>query len=105
MLHRAAVSRSRLGLISVAALVAAALVTSVAAAQSTSDPRFALTPGLTDAGVAASGIELLKNTPKAGVFVPPDGNPGNFGFVNSDLAFEGGHAFVGVVGGVAGVGA
>jgi hypothetical protein len=95
MLYRVAVSRSRLGLTSVAALVAAALVTSVAAAQSTSDPRFTLTPGLTDAGVAASGIELLKNTPKAGAFVPPDGNPGNFGFVNSDLAFEGKHAFVG----------
>jgi hypothetical protein len=78
----------------VAALVAAALVTSVAAAQSTTDPRATLTPGLFDAGVAANGIELLKNTPKAGAFVPPS-NPGDFGFVNSDLAFEGNHAFVG----------
>jgi hypothetical protein len=95
MKHRAAVSRSRRVLVPVAAILTAVLATSVAAAQSTSDPRAALTPGLTDAGVAASGIELLKATPKAGVFVPPDGNPGNFGFVNSDLAFEGDHAFVG----------
>jgi hypothetical protein len=78
----------------VASLVAAALVTSVAAAQSTTDPRASLTPGLNDAGVAASGIELLKNTPKpAGFFNPA--SPGDFGFVNSDLAFEGKHAFIG----------
>jgi LVIVD repeat len=94
MLRRAAASRPRSGLTVVAALVAAALVTSVAAAQSTTDPRFTLTPGLTDAGVAASGIELLKNTPKpAGFFNPA--SPGDFGFVNSDLAFEGKHAFIG----------
>ena len=94
MKHRAAVTRPRRRLVPVAALICAALATSVAAAQSTSDPRAALSPGLFDAGIAASGVELLKNTPKAAGFFDP-ANPGNFGFVNSDLAFEGDHAFVG----------
>src|SRR5688572_3434155 len=95
MLHSAAASRPRFGLMAVAALAAAALVTSVAAAQSTTDPRANLAPGFSEAGIAASGIEHLANLPKVGAFVPPDGNPGNFGFLNSDLAFEGDHAFVG----------
>ena len=94
MQHLAAGSRPRRRLVSVAVLIAAALVTSVAAAQSTSDPRAALSPGLFDAGTAASGIELLKNTPKPAGFSNP-ANPGDFGFVNSDLAFEGKHAFIG----------
>ena len=39
-------------------------------------------------------MELLANRPKpAGFFNPA--NPGDFGFVNSDLAFQGDHAFVG----------
>jgi hypothetical protein len=92
-MHRAATSRRR-GLIPVAAILVAALVTSVAAAQSTTDPRATLSPGFTDAGVAASGIELLKNTPKPAGFFDP-ANPGSFAFVNSDLAFEGKHAFIG----------
>ena len=82
--------RARLSALTVLAalLVAAALLSSVAAAQSTTDPRAALAPGFTDAGVAASGIELLANRPKpAGFFNPA--NPGDFGFVNSDLALAG----------------
>jgi hypothetical protein len=94
MIHRAAASRPRRRLVPVAAILVAALVTSVAAAQSTTDPRVGLSPGLTDAGVAASGIELLKATPKPVGFFNP-ANPGDFGFVNSDLAFEGNHAFIG----------
>ena len=94
MMHRAAVSPPRRRLVSVAALLCAALATSVAAAQSTTDPRAALTPGLTDAGVAASGMELLKSTPKPAGFFDP-ANPGSFSFVNSDLAFEGKYAFIG----------
>ena len=44
--------------------------------------------------MAAIGVELLANRAKpAGWFNPA--NPGDFGFVNSDLAFEGDHAFVG----------
>ena len=77
-----------------ALLLAATLLSSVAAAQSTTDPRATLTPGFTDAGVAANGIELLANRPKpAGFFNPA--NPGDFGFVNSDLALQGDYAFVG----------
>ena len=50
-------------------------------------------PGI-EAGVAALGTELLANRAKpAGWFNPA--NPGDFGFVNSDLAFQGDHAFVG----------
>ena len=94
MPYRAAVSRSRRSLIPVAAMLAAALVTSVAAAQSTPDPRVGLAPGFENAGVAANGIALLKNTPKPAGFFDA-ANPGNFGFVNSDLAFEGNHAFIG----------
>ena len=41
-----------------------------------------------------AGLELLANRTKpAGFFNPA--NPGDFGFVNSDLAFQGNHAFVG----------
>ena len=94
MMDRAAVSPPRRRLVTVAALICTALVTSVAAAQSTSDPRAALTPGLTDAGIAANGIELLKSTPKPAGFFDP-ANPGSFSFVNSDLAFEGKYAFIG----------
>ena len=47
-----------------------------------------------DAGVAANGVELLAHRDKpAGFFNPA--SPGDFSFVNSDLAFEGDHAFVG----------
>ena len=82
-------------LTALAALVLSATVlASVAAAQSTTDPRATLTPGFTDAGVAANGLELLANRPKpAGFFNPA--NPGDFGFVNSDLALQGTFAFVG----------
>ena len=76
------------------AVLAAAVLTSLAAAQSTTDPRVGLDPGLTNAEIAANGIELLKNTPKPAGFFDP-ANPGSFGFVNSDLAFEGDHAFIG----------
>jgi hypothetical protein len=76
------------------ALLSAAVLTSLAAAQSTTDPRATLTAGFDNAGVAAQGVELLANRMKpAGFFNPA--NPGDFGFVNSDLAFEGDFAFVG----------
>jgi hypothetical protein len=86
--------RRRSTIAALGALLAAAVLTSLAAAQSTTDPRAALSPGFADAGVAASGVELLANRMKpAGFFNPA--NPGDFGFVNSDLAFQGDHAFVG----------
>jgi hypothetical protein len=78
--------RRRSTIAALGALLAAAVLTSLAAAQSTTDPRAALSPGFADAGVAASGVELLANRMKpAGFFNPA--NPGDFGFVNSDLAF------------------
>jgi LVIVD repeat len=77
-----------------ALLISVTALTSVGAAAVAGDPREGLSPGFTDAGVAASGLELLANRPKpAGFFNPA--NPGDFGFVNSDLAFQGKHAFVG----------
>jgi hypothetical protein len=77
-----------------AAALAAVLLTSVAAAQSTTDPRVGLDPGLENPGVAALGIELQAHRNKPVGFFDPN-NPGSFGFVNSDLAFEGDHAFIG----------
>jgi hypothetical protein len=40
-------------------------------------------------------MEHLANRGKPPGFVPPDGNPGNFGFLTSDMAFQGDYAFVG----------
>jgi hypothetical protein len=77
-----------------ALLVSATCLTSVAAAQAPSDPRVGLAPGLDNPGVAQDAMALLAHRNKpAGWFNPA--NPGDFGFVNSDLAFEGNHAFVG----------
>ena len=76
-----------------ALLMSATLLTSVAAAQG-ADPRVGLAPGFENPGVAKLGMELLANRGKpAGFFNPA--NPGDFGFVNSDLALQGNHAFVG----------
>ena len=61
---------------------------------STTDPRATLSPGLSNAGVAANGLELLAHRDKPAGFFDP-ANPGSFSFVNSDLAFEGDFAFVG----------
>jgi hypothetical protein len=77
-------------------IVLAGVLATTAATQlpSTDDPRVGLAPGLDDAGVAANGLELLAHRNKpAGFFNPA--NPGDFGFVNSDLAFQGDFAFVG----------
>ncbi len=86
--------RRRATIAALGALLAATVLTSLAAAQGITDQRPGLSPGFDNAGVAASGVELLANRMKpAGFFNPA--NPGDFGFVNSDLAFEGDHAFVG----------
>ena len=86
--------RRRSTLAALGALLSAAVLTSLAAAQSTTDPRATLSAGFDNAGVAAKGVELLANRMKpAGFFNPA--NPGDFGFVNSDLALQGDFAFVG----------
>jgi hypothetical protein len=58
------------------------------------DPRVGLKPGLTDPGVAARHMELVLNIPRPEGFNDPAGR-GGLGFANSDLAFKGGHAFLG----------
>ncbi|HWK28207.1 MAG TPA: hypothetical protein VNS09_16700 [Solirubrobacter sp.] len=80
-------------LLSAAALLA---VPATAAAQlpTTDDPRFGLSPGLTDAGTAALGLRLDTHLGKAPGFSNPN-NAGDLSFANSDMAFQGNHAFVG----------
>jgi hypothetical protein len=74
------------------ALLLGASVLTATAATAIADPREGLDPGYQDAEIASSNIELLKNTPRVAPFDAP---PGNFGFVNSDLAFTGDYAIVG----------
>jgi hypothetical protein len=76
---------------------AALAVPAAASAQlpSTTDPRANLAPGFENPGTASLGMQHLANRPKPAGFVPPDGNPGNFGFLTSDMAFQGDYAFVG----------
>ncbi|HTH05321.1 MAG TPA: hypothetical protein VL916_05605, partial [Ilumatobacteraceae bacterium] len=62
------------------------------AASAEDDPRVDLPPGYLDAQTAESNIKLLDSLPRVAPF---DAAPGNFGFVNSDLAFSGDHAIVG----------
>ncbi|MHC3000187.1 hypothetical protein OB08_13940 [Microbacterium sp. HJ5] len=74
------------------ALLLGTTLLSATAASAEDDPRVGLAPGYQDAGTAASNLELLSHTPRVAPF---DAAPGNFGFVNSDLAFTGDYAIVG----------
>jgi hypothetical protein len=58
------------------------------------DPRVGLKGGLTDAEVAAKGLELVANLPKPEGFMDPSGQH-SLNFANSDLAFQGNHVFLG----------
>jgi hypothetical protein len=58
------------------------------------DPRVGLKGGLTDAAVAAKGLELVSNLPKPEGFIDPSGQHSLY-FANSDLAFQGNHVFLG----------
>jgi hypothetical protein len=77
-----------------AACVALSLFPSAAAADDpvVDDPRVGLDPGYFPYTDVAENIRLLENTPRADPF---DADPGDFGFVNSDMAFKGKHAIVG----------
>jgi hypothetical protein len=86
--------RSLFLLVGVLAFSAALVSMATAATPSTTDPRAALTPGLTDAGVASLGVELLANRPKPAGFSNPN-NPGDIPFANSDMALQGDYAFLG----------
>ncbi|HSF97688.1 MAG TPA: hypothetical protein VLA55_03255, partial [Ornithinibacter sp.] len=74
------------------AAAAAAVVLPVATASAEDDPRVGLAPGYLPWTSAQSNVELLDNDPRVAPFDAP---PGNFGFVNSDLAFTGDNAIVG----------
>jgi hypothetical protein len=75
-------------------ILAALPVTASAQLPTTNDPRVGLAPGFENPGVAANGIRHLANRPKPPGFSDP-ANPGNFGFLTSDMAFQGDYAFVG----------
>ena len=66
---------------------------------STTDPRANLRAGVTDAQTASLNLELVANIPRTGDFVNPS-DPGDFGFANTDLAFQGETMFVGNYNGV-----
>jgi hypothetical protein len=66
------------------ALILGASLMTATAASAGDDPRVDLPPGLDDAGIAASGVELLDSLPVPAGFV-----------INSDLAFTGDKAIVG----------
>src|SRR5688572_23946112 len=65
-----------------------------ASATADADPRIGLGAGWQDAQSAISNLELLAHRDKPPGFVNP-ANPGDFGFVTSDLAFSATHAFMG----------
>jgi hypothetical protein len=60
----------------------------------TNDPRVGLSAGLDNPGTAQNGLSLTAHRNKPPGFFDP-ANPGSFAFPNSDLAFQGDHAFVG----------
>jgi hypothetical protein len=86
--RRSSLTRS----LAVLATAAAAAALPVATASAEDDPRVGLAPGYFPFTSASQGVELLDNDPRVAPF---DANPGNFGFVNSDLAFTGDKAVVG----------
>ena len=57
------------------------------------DPRVGLKAGISDAAVAAWNLRLVSNTPPAQPFRAPD--PGDFAYMNSDLAFHRQHVIQG----------
>ena len=75
-----------------AVLLGTSLFAATSASAAEDDPRIDLPPGYLGAQTATSNIELLASLPRVAPF---DAAPGNFGFVNSDLAFTGDHAIVG----------
>ncbi|MGH3461119.1 MAG: LVIVD repeat-containing protein [Kribbellaceae bacterium] len=86
----------RLFTVAITATLLAVSLASVASADlpTPDDPRVGLGAGLEDAEVAAKGMELQRHLPKPAGFSDP-ANPGSIAFANSDLAFQGDHAFVG----------
>jgi hypothetical protein len=77
----------------------------VNARSNSDDPRIGLKAGMYDAGEAAMGMEKLASLPKPKAFTPPSTSPDEkdplaavhalIKFGNSDMAFQGGHLFLG----------
>ncbi|WP_455565783.1 LVIVD repeat-containing protein [Micromonospora globbae] len=86
--------RRILGAAATAALLVALVPGTASGQEAEPDPRIGLGAGWLDAQSAISNLELLAHRDKPAGFVNP-ANPGDFGFVASDLAFGGTHAFVG----------
>ena len=80
------------GLAAAALLLVSVLPGTASAAEP--DPRIGLGAGWLNAETAISNLRLLAHHDKPAGFVDPN-NPGNFGFVTSDLAFSGQYAFMG----------
>jgi hypothetical protein len=70
------------------------LLATVAAGAQTADPRVGLRAGWTDAAVAARHMELVAHRDRPTGFVNAS-NAGDFGVINSDLAFRGNLLFQG----------
>src|SRR6478752_7569244 len=68
-------------------------IASAAGAQ-TPDPRVGLRAGWLDAGEATRNLQVVARQPRPQGFVNP-ASAGDFGFVNSDLAFSGNYVFQG----------
>ena len=81
-------------LFSVAAPLTPAGAQADGSAANSSDPRIGLGAGWQDAKQAASNMELIANHPRPEGFVNK-AQPGDFAFVNSDLAFRGNYVFQG----------
>jgi hypothetical protein len=74
--------------------LAAAAVPVAAQGGTNADPRVGLRAGWNDAGEAIRNMAMISHTPKpAGFFNPA--NSGDFGYINSDLAFRGSLVFMG----------
>ncbi|WP_226963735.1 LVIVD repeat-containing protein [Nostocoides sp. F2B08] len=88
---------SRMGMRGLAAVGAATLGLTLVGTTATAadDPRVGLAPGYLDPGIAASNMELLSTTPRAGAFDSPVDGFSGIGFANTDVAFTGDHAIVG----------
>jgi len=94
MTHRTFSRRRAVLAAGAAAVLAVTLAPSATSADppDPDDPRVGIAPGYFPWHEVASNIDHIDNDPRVAPFDAP---PGNFGFVNSDLALQGDFAFVG----------
>lgn len=86
-------------LLAAALLLAAPHAVQAQATGTTADPRVGLKAGWMDAGYASSNLKMVAHVARPEGFYNPE-NPGDFGYMNSDLAFSGNHLFVGNFSGI-----